>query len=310
MAYVYFFLGILIGVLFYMIKLNQVQRRDNRIYNLVELSKDIIYYCDVKPKLKFRYLSPAIDNFLGENHQQESYANAYKTFERIHPDDLEILDKKVAGKVDFDKPIIQRWRNEKGKYQWFEEYATPVYKQGELVAIQGIIRNIDEQIKLKQKLEYQVIHDPLTGILNREYFERLMERYDKQINKEVAIILCDLDNLKTCNDRHGHKKGDQLIKGVATLLNQFANQTISIARIGGDEFAVIAIDIQEEQVQDLVFKMKTRINYHNEQKNYLPIEMSIGYAYSQSSVGCMDNLYIDSDKNMYQQKHLKREITQ
>ncbi|MDQ7860673.1 hypothetical protein RCO48_05000 [Peribacillus frigoritolerans] len=53
---------------------------------------------------------------------------------------------------------------------WFKEYATPIYEKDELVAVQGIIRNIDERVRYIQDIEYQMSHDPLTNIHNRQFF--------------------------------------------------------------------------------------------------------------------------------------------
>lgn len=81
-----------------------------------------------------------------------------------------------------------------------------MFEKGELIAIHGIIRNIDEKVKLQQDLEYRITHDALTNIYNREFFEQSMEKYNNHVNTSVAIILCDLDELKYLNDNHGHKK--------------------------------------------------------------------------------------------------------
>src|SRR5690606_17391806 len=143
---------------------------------LVELSKDIIYYCEVKPEIKYRYVSPSVNKFMGPGIMEDSYKNPKITFERIHPDDYEILSKKISGDLDYSKPLIQRWKNEKGEYIWFEEYATPIYEKGDLIAVQGIIRNIDEKIKLQQDLEYRIVHDALTDIHNREFFEQTLKK--------------------------------------------------------------------------------------------------------------------------------------
>jgi len=55
----------------------------------------------------------------------------------------------------------------------------------------------------------------LTGAFSRNFFERMMKRYDEEVDVPIAIILCDLDELKTVNDRFGHMEGDRLIKEAA-----------------------------------------------------------------------------------------------
>ena len=97
----------------------------------------------------------------------DAYRNPDICFRDVHPGDYEILRKKVMGEIDYSKSIIQRWKDKEGKYRWFEEYATPIYKNGVLVAIQGVMRNIDEKVELQEKLLYQLHHDRLTDIYNQ-----------------------------------------------------------------------------------------------------------------------------------------------
>ncbi|MFD0620796.1 PAS domain S-box protein [Paenibacillus sp. GCM10027629] len=75
--------------------------------------------------------------------------------------------------------MIYRIVNGAGQYITFEEFTTPVYKDGEVVAFQGILRNITDKLKLQEELEYRITHDSLTGVYNREFIERLIEKYDK-----------------------------------------------------------------------------------------------------------------------------------
>lgn len=70
----------------------------------------------------------------------------------MHPDDIELKEKKLTGQLDYTQPIIERLKGTNGIYLTFEEYATPIYENGEFVAIQGVVRNIDEKIKLEQDL--------------------------------------------------------------------------------------------------------------------------------------------------------------
>jgi diguanylate cyclase (GGDEF)-like protein len=129
----------------------------------------------------------------------------------------------------------------------------------ELVAIQGVLRNIDEKIKLQQDLEYRIHHDSLTHIYNREFFQKQMDKFDKQVDTSVGIILCDLDELKYMNDNFGHKEGDALIKEAAKVLNKFSSEKTIVARIGGDEFAILVADTNKEEVEKLLVDISKEI---------------------------------------------------
>ncbi|MFT4414195.1 diguanylate cyclase [Fredinandcohnia humi] len=289
---------------------NKLQLRINyfkTIVKLVENSKDIIYYIELKPIFKYIYLSPAIEKILSPSLVTESMKNPYTAFERIHPDDYHILVKKQLGELDFSKPIIQRWRNDEGTYITFEEYATPIYMDGEIVALQGIIRNINDKVLLQQKLEYKASHDSLTGLYNREYFEALIDNYDKIEDVSIGIIICDLDELKYVNDNFGHKLGDNLIKETAKLLKGFSCNNVIVSRIGGDEFALIMVNTEPSQIEAFFAELQNEIDYFNDNKSTLfKIKMSKGYAFNTSSLGRMEELFIKADNNMYNEKNIKR----
>lgn len=279
---------------------------ENRIFQLVERSKDIVYYFEVKPELKHRYTSPSVEYFLGEGILEELNNNPLTPYEIIHPDDYEIMSKKINDDIDFTKPIIQRLRDNHGNYKWFEEYSTPIYENGELIAVQGIMRNIDEKVKLQENLEYRISHDPLTDIYNRDFFEQNMNTYNEHIDTSIAIILCDLDELKYLNDNYGHKKGDVLIKESAKLLNQYFSKNAVVSRVGGDEFAVIIINMDRAQIESLFENLSKEISEYNMNIKDVKINMSMGYAFSKHSIGKMEGLFTEADKNMYQDKRVKK----
>lgn len=289
-------------------KTQSIKKNQKRIFNLIEKSKDIVYCFQISPEFKFIYLSPSIEKFLGAGLVKECYKNPNNPFELVHPDDINILYDKVYGTLDFDKPIIQRWRNREGKYLWFEEHATPIYSKGKLVAVQGIIRNIDEKIKYQQGLEYKVTHDMLTGLYNKDFFERACYKYNVELNSKVAIIMCDLDNLKITNDIHGHMEGDNLIKEVGAILNKFSSTNSIVARIGGDEFCILLTDLNEACVKKIVDNIDKDIYKFNSINSGVAINISTGYSFSEESIGNMEILFKKADSNMYKIKNNKKAI--
>jgi len=108
-----------------------------------------------------------------------------------------------------------------------------------------ILENITTQSKLETQLRYQASHDSLTNLGNRQDFENCVETY---IHKAVehnlpgAVIFIDLDRFKPINDIAGHAAGDELLKRVAIILLSSVRDRDIVARIGGDEFAVLLTD--------------------------------------------------------------------
>lgn len=297
-----FILGI-VSIKFYYYNNKDVSgTREKLAVKLIEGATDMIYYCEIKPKFKYIYMNPSMENFLSSNLTHNIYNNPNIFFEKIHPDDLDKQNKKFQGIIDFKEPIIQRLKNKNGDYIWVEEYASPIYEKNEIVAIQGIVRNVNEKMKVTKALEYKIYHDVATGIYSREFFQNNIEKYDKLIDVPIGIILCDLDELKYTNDNFGHKKGDALIKECTNILNKFSRKNVIVSRIGGDEFAILIINTNEKFVSNTVVLISQEIEKYNKQSKDMNIKMSKGYAFSSTSIDAMSGLFITADRNMYADK--------
>lgn len=314
MYFFYFILGLIMGIVIlqFIYKKAKVkwkkQLEDSEIIiQLVESSPDFVYFYELLPELKCRYVSPSIEKMLGPGLVKQSYQNPLIPFDLIHPDDHAILTSKLHGDIDYSKPILQRWKDNTGNYKWCEEFATPIYENGERVAMAGIIRDISEKVKLQQELEYLCTHDTLTGIYNRNFFEEIMEKYNKQIDTSIAIILCDVDELKYINDNFGHVKGDVILSESAKLLNQFFLGKAIVARVGGDEFAIILNEVDKPQVELICEMLSKEIKEYSSNNEDIQIKMSIGFSFSKYSIGNMGKLYAEADKKMYLNKKARKE---
>lgn len=114
------------------------------------------------------------------------------------------------------------------------------------------VQDISERKALSGKLEHAVDHDHLTGLHNRRHFERALSRETERARRygvPGALLLLDIDHFKRVNDEFGHRAGDDVLKGVAGMLRLRLRQTDLIARVGGDEFAVLLPQTDLAQVQ-------------------------------------------------------------
>lgn len=188
----------------------------------IALCKDIFYVFEVHPEYRFRYISPSLDDHIGKGVAAASYMDPDQCFARIHPEDIEVLMSKISGDCDYDQPFRQRWRTNDGTYVWFEEYATPIRENGQIVAIQGVIRNIDEQLKSQQALLDQYRIDALTRLGNRHAFNEAVRDLDQE-KATYGLILLDLNELKELNDRFGHAVGDALLEQTGLCIRSLTN---------------------------------------------------------------------------------------
>lgn len=107
--------------------------------------------------------------------------------------------------------------------------------RGLLIAVHDVTANV----QLREQFRYQAFHDPLTGVANRALFGEQLENALKASSGRVSLLLMDVDSLKAVNDTFGHPAGDGLLVEVARRLGSIFEPTDTLARIGGDEFAVV-----------------------------------------------------------------------
>ena len=113
----------------------------------------------------------------------------------------------------------------------------------ELQTLAATYNRIFEENEEKQRLiKHQAEHDPLTDLLNRGAYDRILELYQSE-HKDFALILIDVDTFKGVNDTNGHAVGDAILKKVARLLTVTFRNIDYICRIGGDEFSIIMVEM-------------------------------------------------------------------
>ena len=166
-----------------------------------------------------------------------------------------------------------------------------------------MIRDITEVRRSKDQVEYLSLYDALTNVYNRAYFEAEMRRISLRSSGGIAIMVCDVDGLKLINDTLGHWSGDEVLRVVADILYSvtvFAQEVI--ARVGGDEFAIIVYEPQKKKMDDMAEKIQLRIAEYNEKSPQLPVSLSIGWAADYHNSHNVEEIYKQADHDMYRQK--------
>ena len=173
-----------------------------------------------------------------------------------HPEDVDLdadfLRELLDGRIP-SYQIEKRYRHAWGHYLWSLLVVSLVRDdQGKALYVVSQIQDISERKELAQRLEYLIDHDFLTGLVNRRRFEQELSREAERVARygaSGAVLMIDLDNFKDVNDAFGHKAGDDLLKGVAGAVRHRIRQTDLLARVGGDEFAVLLPQTDADQAQ-------------------------------------------------------------
>lgn len=123
---------------------------------------------------------------------------------------------------------------ENGRIVYREIAKNPIYVNGEIIGISGVVSDITELMTMKKKFETLTVTDALTGMYNRNYF--LNYDFDRPVCLPCTYIMCDCNNLKSVNDQMGHEAGDSYIRGAAEILSDAISDKGICIRWGGDEF--------------------------------------------------------------------------
>ena len=149
----------------------------------------------------------------------------------------------------------------------------------------------------KAMLEHKAMHDPLTGLMNRNAFEGLKD-YLKQSHKPMALLLLDVDKFKGVNDTYGHDMGDKVLQKVGHLLQGSFRSGDYPVRFGGDEFLVILNDFDEGNRSTIKRKLELITWQLEDTADGLPqVTLSVGVAFSKQ--GYNDELFNQADAALY-----------
>jgi len=140
----------------------------------------------------------------------------------------------------------------------------PIYNiNNEIVGLYGVSTDITEQHRLQQKLKTQATTDYLTGLYNRRFFFDLTEKsFSESIRhkRPLSMIMIDIDFFKKINDQYGHPIGDIIIKFVATKGGSLLRKEDAIARVGGEEFAILLPSTDLDAAQLIAEKIRVSID--------------------------------------------------
>lgn len=165
----------------------------------------------------------------------------------------------------------------------------------------AILRDLTERRRVEGDLIYLSTHDALTGLVNRFAFDDALECLDVQGPHPVGVLMVDLDGLKQVNDELGHSAGDALLRRVSEVLRATFRVDDVIARIGGDEFAVLTAGRDAQAVESLAARLIDSLEQHNREYQPTPLRLSIGTAIAESG-GSVAAALRDADARMYSMK--------
>jgi diguanylate cyclase (GGDEF)-like protein/PAS domain S-box-containing protein len=217
-----------------------LRRQAARTRSLLQRASDITIVSSQDGILS--YVTPATSRVLGR--APEEFLG-HPALEFVHPEDRPDVNRMARALVRRpNTPITTdvRVQGRDGSWRWIEVIGTNLLADPNVEGIIGNLRDVTEAREFGKRLRHEATHDPLTGLANRALLDERI-RVDPAAGlmpeEPVAILAVDLDDFKTINDTRGHAVGDRLLNVVSDRLVHSVRVVDTVARVGGDEFAIL-----------------------------------------------------------------------
>ncbi len=225
--------------------------------------------------------------------------------------DHEIFPKDIATKLyEDDQNVLQSGKpllksEEKlvlpsGEERWLETSKIPLFDDhGSVRGLIGIGYDITERKRAQEELEHLTLHDPLTNLPNRRFFEAELKRVDKSSKLPISLMMVDVNGLKIINDSLGHQEGDKMLQQVATVIKKACRRNDVIARFGGDEFVLILPNTSQEQAGLVSAQIASFVKLASE----APVQLSLSWGYATKTSDDQDIMDVLKEAEDYLYRH-------
>lgn len=264
------------------------------------------------PDAWFLYASPACRGLLGYE-PSELYGRSM--YDLVHREDMPAVRQSFEDVLN--RPVMvtvpYRIRRRDNRYVWFETTARMVYRSDPSVPreIICVSRDITERKRQEDELRGLTILDELTGLYNRRGFLTIASqqlRGARRKKRGAVVLFADVNGLRHINETLGQPDGDQAIIDAANVLIRTFRDSDVIARVGGDEFAVLAVETGAQNLERMRSRLEAALEATNRASTRpFQLSISIGSAtYDPSANPTIEQLLLWADQSMYEQKKLAR----
>ena len=252
---------------------------------------------------RFTYVNEPLCQMLGYT-REEMIGQSLDTF--IHETNQAIMaedaDRRSKGERKFHEIP---WTSKSGKHIHTIVSPEPFFdNEGIYQGSIAVVTDLSELKLMGDKLRELSLHDGLTGLYSRQGFLNLADqqlRVAKRINRKVLLLSIDLDRMKWTNNTLGHSEGDRALQGLANILKENFRESDVIARIGGDEFAVLLFDSADSKAD--VYRLRLQKGLMTLRTFDPPLSVSVGITqYDSANPVSLEKLLMDADSLMNEDK--------
>lgn len=190
-----------------------------------------------------------------------------------------------------------------GEIRWWTVNAVRLSEKRYL----GFSIDITEKKNAEAELIQSGNHDFLTGLYNRRYFELELKRVDQPENLPISVIMGDINGVKLVNDAFGHAEGDRLIKESAAIIQSCCRPRDTLARIGGDEFAIILLETDNAGALEVLGSIQAALRTYDavSGKEHFQHSVSLGFGTKKAPEDDLAQVLKIAEEYMYQRKLLE-----
>ena len=200
--------------------------------------------------------NPALQSFLGYTAEELANRKLYHLVPDEDVDGLASALSAIAGGAIPDLTVEQRYTRRDGNIAWAALTMSRAHDRsnGQSLGIIAMVQDIGTRKSLEARLTHQASHDPLTNLANRTLFKQRVELALQRASHRdrIVVMFLDVDNFKAVNDGAGHGAGDQLLVVAASRLLNATRGSDTVARFGGDEFAILLENVRDDDEARIV----------------------------------------------------------
>ena len=260
------------------------------------------------------YYSPRYIAMLG--YDQRRFGHTFESWrDKLHPDERPAVLKRqmdIIMSPRYGDSYEQSFRMLKadGTYCWILSRARVLRRNahGRATRLIGLHTDITATQGERDRLAEMIEYDSLTDVHSLVYFHNELDRLDRQPDREVSVISCDVNGLKLINDYLGHDTGNSMLQTAARLLRSSLRSTDCVARLGGDEFAVLLPRCNLRDVARVLEKIREVFRHYNEHSGHVPVIMSFGLSGAEEAPSLREALAL-ADRRMLHEKHGSRLVS-
>ncbi len=291
-----------------------LEHSENRLRTLINGMHEILFELDREANISF--LNPAWERLTGFK-IEDALGRPFADFVMEKRAAAEFTPQNLAGMQEKNREICLR--SAAGKRIWVQLDADAQHdSSGRFTGVIGTLGDITQSVELNRLLTkyqddlyYLSVTDPLTGLYNRRHFDTQLEAILGEHlpkNQSVCLLIVDLDGFKFINDTYGHPAGDDALRAISGLLKKTIRRNDYIARLAGDEFAMVLKNTTVADATHIAEKLHAAINgtYINLPVGHIQLQCSIGVAEAPTHGQKAQDLVSAADVALYHSKRRGR----